>query len=191
MFEQSAALWIAQYGYPAIFLMLVAGIVGLPVPDQLLLFVSGYLVLTNSLHLLPTIGVAILGSICGITASYWLGRGSGARLLKVVLGSKQQETVQAWFNRFGAWTLVFGYFIPGVRNVIGFISGSMRLRIRRFAPFAYAGAVISSVTCVCAGYFFGMEAAAMLGSVQRVALLSLAVPGVFVVRRLFRPAPAL
>src|SRR5262245_45491069 len=188
MFEQSVALWIAQYGYPAIFLMLVAGIVGLPVPDQLLLFVSGYLVLTNSLHLLPTIGVAILGSICGITASYWLGRGSGARLLKLALDSKQQETVHAWFNRFGAWTLVFGYFIPGVRNVIGFISGSMRLRIGRFAPFAYAGAVISSITCVSAGYLFGMQAASVLGSIQRVALLSLVLPGILVLKRLFRPA---
>jgi len=68
------ALWIAHYGYPAIFFLLIGGIVGFPVPDQLLLIISGYLVLTGSLSMTPTLIAAILGSICGITISYfWVG----------------------------------------------------------------------------------------------------------------------
>src|SRR5436190_1550300 len=78
MIQQSMALWIAQYGYPAIFFLLIAGIVGFPIPDQLLLIISGYLVHTNSLSLTPTLLVAVLGSICGITLSYLLGRVSGS-----------------------------------------------------------------------------------------------------------------
>src|SRR5947208_6528517 len=78
MVQQSLALWIAQYGYPAIFFLLVGGIVGLPIPDQLLLIVSGYLVLTKSLSMGPTLVAAVLGSIVGITLSYALGRASGS-----------------------------------------------------------------------------------------------------------------
>src|SRR5215813_12279508 len=147
MFQQSMALWIGQYGYPAIFLLLVGGIVGLPVPDQLLLVVSGYLVLTKSLAIGPTIVAAVLGSIVGITASYAIGRSSGSYISKIRIAADRLENARRWFERFGGWTLVFGYFIPGIRNLIGFTSGMMRLRIRYFAPYAYAGAIVSSVTC--------------------------------------------
>ena len=155
MFEHSLTDLIGQYGYSAIFCLLVSGIVGLPVPDQLLLVLSGYCVLTKSLSLAPTLGAAILGSVFGITLSYALGRGSGSYLSRVPFAAARLENASRWFERFGKWTLLFGYFVPGVRNLIGFVSGMTRLRIRHFAPYAYAGAVISSVTCVLAGYFLG------------------------------------
>ena len=44
MTEQMALRWIAQYGYLGIFFLLIFGIVGLPVPDEWLLVLSGYLV---------------------------------------------------------------------------------------------------------------------------------------------------
>src|SRR5262245_4837907 len=112
MLQQSMALWIGQYGYSAIFFLLVGGIVGVPVPDQLLLVVSGYLVLTHALSLTPTLLSAVLGSIVGITLSYALGRGSGSYLSKTRFAANRLEHARGWFERFGGWTLVFGYFIP-------------------------------------------------------------------------------
>jgi len=186
MFQQSMALWIGQYGYPAIFLMLVGGIVGFPVPDQLLLVVSGYLVLTKSLAVGPTVLSAVLGSITGITLSYALGRGSGSYLSRFRFAANRLENARGWFERFGGWTLVFGYFIPGIRNLIGLTSGMMRLKIRHFVPYAYAGAVISSLTCVCAGYFLGAQAAWALASIGRVALVAAASASLFFIRRAMR-----
>jgi membrane protein DedA with SNARE-associated domain len=186
MFQQSMALWIGQYGYPAIFLMLVGGIVGLPIPDQLLLVVSGYLVLTKSLAIAPTLLAAALGSIVGITLSYALGRGSGSYISKIRFAANRLENARQWFERFGGWTLVFGYFIPGIRNLIGFTSGMMRLRIRHFVPYAYAGAVISSITCICAGYFLGTHAAWVLASMGRAALVGAAVASLFLISRAIR-----
>lgn len=186
MLQQSMALWIGQYGYPAIFFLLVGGIVGIPVPDQLLLVVSGYLVLTNSLSLGPTLLAAVLGSVVGITLSYALGRGSGSYISKVRFAANRLETARRWFERFGAWTLVFGYFIPGIRNLIGFTSEMMRLRLRYFAPYAYAGAILSSVTCVCAGYFLGSQAGWVLASVSRFALIAAAAASLFFICKAIR-----
>jgi membrane protein DedA with SNARE-associated domain len=180
------ALWIGQYGYPAIFFLLVGGIVGVPVPDQLLLVVSGYLVLAGALSLGPTLLAAVLGSIVGITLSYALGRCSGSYLSRFRFANTRLQNARQWFERFGGWTLVFGYFIPGIRNLIGFTSGMMRLKVRYFAPYAYAGAILSSVTCVCAGYFLGSQASWMLASVGRVALVAVAVAGLFFIRRAMR-----
>jgi membrane protein DedA with SNARE-associated domain len=186
MLQQSLALWIGQYGYPAIFFMLVGGIVGFPVPDQLLLVISGYLVLTHSLTLVPTLAAAILGSIAGITLSYALGRGSGSYLSKTRFAANRLQNAGNWFERFGGWTLVFGYFIPGIRNLIGFTSGMMRLKVRYFAPYAYAGAVVSSVTCVLAGYFLGAQAGWVLASASRVAVAVAAGASLFLIRKAIR-----
>ena len=186
MLQQSLALWVGQYGYPAIFFILVGGIVGVPVPDQLLLVISGYLVLTHSLSLVPTLLAAIFGSIAGISLSYGLGRGSRTYVSKMRFAANRLENALQWFERFGRWTLVLGYFIPGIRNLIGFTSGIMRLKIRYFAPYAYAGAVISSVTCVLAGYFLGAQAAWVLGSASRLAVAAAAGISLFFIRKAIR-----
>ncbi|HMF01408.1 MAG TPA: DedA family protein, partial [Terriglobia bacterium] len=98
MLQQSLALWIGQYGYSAVFFLLIAGIVGLPVPDQLLLVLSGYLVLTKSLSLAPTLVAAILGSIVGITLSYALGRGAGSYISKSRFAADRLENARDWFQ---------------------------------------------------------------------------------------------
>jgi membrane protein DedA with SNARE-associated domain len=186
MLQQSMALWVSQYGYPAISLILIGGIVGIPVPDQLLLVLSGYLVLTHSLSLIPTLIAAVLGSVVGITLSYAIGRCSGSYLSKVRFAAGRLENARGWFERFGGWTLVFGYFIPGIRNLIGFTSGMMRLKVRYFAPYAYAGAVLSSVTCILAGYFLGMQAGWLVASLSRLALVAVAAISLFLIRKAIR-----
>src|SRR5437667_7114449 len=101
MIQQSMALWLGQYGYPAIFFLLIGGIVGFPVPDQLLLVISGYLVLTKAFSMTPTLLTAVLGSICGITLSYLLGRGSGSYLAKTRFAANRLHNARSWFERFG------------------------------------------------------------------------------------------
>ena len=46
---EAVAAWISQYGYIAIFFLLMLGIVGLPVPDEWLLVFSGYLIYDGTL----------------------------------------------------------------------------------------------------------------------------------------------
>ena len=186
MVQQSLALCIAQYGYPAIFFLLVGGIVGLPIPDQLLLIVSGYLVLTKSLSMGPTLVAAVLGSIVGITLSYALGRASGSYVSRLPFAANRLPNARKWFERYGAWTLVFGYFIPGVRNLIGFTSGMMKVKVRYFAPYAYAGAILSSVTCISAGYFLGVQAGWALASVSRIVFLAAAAAILFFIQKTMR-----
>src|SRR5947208_736539 len=180
------ALWLGQYGYPAIFFLLIGGIVGVPVPDQLLLVVSGYVILTKSLSADPTLFAAVLGSVCGITLSYIIGRCSGSYLARTRFASGRLEKAKDYFERYGTWTLVFGYFVPGVRNLIGFTSGMMRLKPRAFAPCAYIGAVVSSVTCVALGYFLGSQASWVLTSVGRFALVPIAVAAILFTRSAIR-----
>ena len=54
MTEQAVIQWITEYGYFGIFFLLIFGIIGLPVPDEWLLVISGYLAYKNVLGLFPT-----------------------------------------------------------------------------------------------------------------------------------------
>jgi membrane protein DedA with SNARE-associated domain len=179
-------VWISQYGYFGIFFSLVLGIIGLPIPDEFLLFLCGYLVFKSLLSFLPTVAVAALGSMCGIMASYALGRTSGLCFSRFRFTEQRLGQVRRFFERFGGWTFVFGYFVPGLRNLTGFTAGASRLRVRRFAPAALMGAVLSSVVCISFGYVFGPKAAWIFGILQRNLLLVLgAGAGFWLFRRVY------
>ena len=89
--------WIPQYGYPALFLFLMLCIVGLPIPDETLLTFSGYLIFKNQLALMPTMATACLGSICGITISYTIGRRLGLYFVRTV-GRKLRIGTTSWIK---------------------------------------------------------------------------------------------
>src|SRR3974377_429842 len=140
--EHQVLAWITQYGYGAIFLLLVLGIVGLPVPDETLLTFTGYLIFKG--HLSPPLAFAsaVAGSASGITVSYTLGRVFGMALIHrygkyLHVTPERLERAHAWFARIGQWALTFGYFIPGVRHLTAYAAGISTLELPRFALFAY------------------------------------------------------
>jgi membrane protein DedA with SNARE-associated domain len=160
MTEQAVAQWITNYGYVGIFFLLIFGIIGLPIPDEWLLVISGYLAFKNVLGLFPTLVIAAMGSAGGLTVSYLLGRTSGSFVIRrygrwLSIDDQKIQRVQHWFENLGRWVLVVGPFIPGVRNLMGYVAGASNLGIRVFMRFAYTGALISSATFVTFGYFVG------------------------------------
>ncbi len=154
--------WIMQYGCLAVFCLLMLGIVGLPVPDEVLLSFVGYLIFKQVLSPIPAAAAAFFGSICGITLSYTLGRTFGVPLVArygrlIHLKMKHLERVRQWFNRIGKWTLTGGYFFPGVRHFTGFVAGTSKLRLPVFAGYAYLGALFWAATFISLGYLLGEE----------------------------------
>src|SRR5260370_7158655 len=118
--EQQVLAWITQYGYIAIFSLLVLGIVGLPVPDETLLTFTGYLVYQGHLSLPLAFLSAFAGSASGITLSYILGPTFGLKLIHrygryLRITEDHLEKAHAWFRRPGHWSLPFPYFLPRLR----------------------------------------------------------------------------
>ncbi len=156
--------WIVEYGYLGIFSLLVLGIVGLPVPDETVLVVVGYLVRRGTLRALPSFGAACLGSLCGITLSYALGRTFGLYLVqrygrRLGATSERMERVHRWFRQIGRWTLAIGYYLPGVRHLTAYLAGAADLELPVFALFAYSGGVVWSTSFLVLGYSLGPRGA--------------------------------
>lgn len=158
--EQQIIAWIAQYGYFAIFLLLVFGVVGLPVPDETLLTFTGYLVFRGHLSLPLAFAAALAGSLSGITISFTLGRTFGLALIHrygkyLRIREEHIDKAHAWFARAGHWSLTFGYFVPGVRHVTAYAAGMSEVEPGQFALFAYSGGVAWVTTFLSLGYFLG------------------------------------
>ena len=154
--------FLAHYGYIAIFGLLVLGIVGPLIPDETILVLSGIAVHRGQLSLGTTIGVAFAGSLCGITVSYLLGRTGVIYVLERFGPMKKWvdrhlPQVEGWFQKYGKWTLFFGYFIAGLRHFTALTAGLSRVRYRTFAAYAYPGGLVWVVCFVYVGYYLGAE----------------------------------
>ena len=152
--------WLQAYGYVALFGCLVFGIVGLPIPDETLLTLSGYLVFKGHFGFVPTFLTAFSGSIAGISLSYSIGRAGGYRFLhrygpKLRITEEKIQKVELWYERVGKWMLAIGYFIPGVRHLMALVAGASKMRYPVFAGYAYAGGVVWSLTFITLGYYLG------------------------------------
>ena len=170
--------WITQYGYVAIFCMLMFGIAGLPFPDEIMLTFVGYLIFKGLLRPLPTVIVTFLGSVCGISLSYFLGRTIGLNIIEkygsvIRIKMDKIQKVHDWFNRIGKWTLVFGYFIPGVRHFTGFVAGMSRLELPIFTSYAYTGAFFWSITFLSIGFTLGKQWYKIHSYLHLIAILSI------------------
>jgi membrane protein DedA with SNARE-associated domain len=177
---ESVLGWVAHYGYVGIFGLLMLGIVGLPIPDETLLMFTGYLIFKHELQPLPAFAAGFLGSICGITVSYALGRMLGLYLVTRLghflhIEPEALEQVRAWYKRKGKYGLVISYFIPGIRHLAAYVAGSSRLSLPVFATFAYLGGLLWSGSFISIGYVLGDEWRQMSVSLHRYLLIGVGV----------------
>jgi membrane protein DedA with SNARE-associated domain len=182
--------WLSQYGYGGLFLLLILGIVGLPIPDETLLAFSGFLIASRRLSAPTTFGVALAGSICGISLSYLIGRTFGHALVlhygeRFGITQKRINNVHAWFARTGDWLLAFGYFIPGVRHFTALVAGMSELEYPRFAAFAYSGAAVWVSVFLVLGYFVGEQWRTAISLIHRYTWFSIGLIAVVALTVLF------
>ncbi|WP_100406125.1 DedA family protein [Bacillus solitudinis] len=153
---------ILQYGYFGILLALVGGIIGLPIPDEILLITIGYYAYIGRLTLITALISSYIGAIIGITVSYLLGIKLGLPFLlkygsKIRITPARVEQAQYLFQKHGPWLLVIGYFIPGVRHITGYLAGISKMRFHTFMLYSYVGALIWVILFILIGHELGVK----------------------------------
>lgn len=152
--------WLVQYGSLFLFISFALGILILPVPEETMMLLAGTLIKKGKLSFSSTLTGAVLGSLCGITLSYGLGRLFGTYIFEkygkwVGITPAKIQKVHRWFEKYGKWSLTFGYFIPGIRHFTGLSAGATKLPFRSFMLFAYTGALAWVSIFLSLGYFLG------------------------------------
>ena len=136
----------SQIGYIALGGLILGESAGLPLPGETALIAAGGLAGAGHLSLALVILVAALAAIIGDSIGYWLGRRRGRALMlrDGFAAAQRRHAVQRAdeiFARYGAATVFFARWIPGVRIVAAVMAGAARMPWPRFAAANAAGAV--------------------------------------------------
>jgi len=153
--------FVAEYSYLGIFLALGLGIMGLPIPDETLMAFAGFMAFQGRLYYPSAVLVAFVGTSCGITIGYLLGKAYGHPFLEKYSArvhiKRKLHKAEKWYSRYGKFALFIGYFIPGVRHFTAIFAGIALMPYRVFAVFAYGGGLLWTLTFVSLGYFLGKK----------------------------------
>ena len=173
--------FVADYGYWAVALALLAESAGIPVPGELTLLLASFLAFhEHQLHLGWIIVVATCATTLGGDLGYAVGHYGGRPLLDRYqsffrIPPSMMKRGERMFARYGAAAIFFARFVFGVRIFAGPLAGVLRMRLRAFALYNFLGAVVW-VTCIAsAGYLFGQHWRTLLRTMQRFNIAALIV----------------
>jgi membrane protein DedA with SNARE-associated domain len=152
---------VSLWGYPGIFGLMILESSSLPVPSEVILPFSGYLVSTGQLNLWITIIVATVAAIVGSLIDYYIGlKGiealSKRRVLGRVLFSMDQLAfADKWFTKYGSLTIFLTRLIPGIRTLISFPAGAAKMPLTKFLIYTTAGCILWNSLLIYVGYYLG------------------------------------
>src|SRR5215470_7457035 len=190
--------FIETWGYVAVLLVVAFGNIGVPVPEETVLVVAGYLVWVGRLRWPPLLAVGIVSAVIGDNIGYWIGRRFGRAGLKRVaphLGIERLARAERFVARYGVLAVFVGRFVAGLRVLAGPLAGAMGLPFGRFFLANLCGALLFVPYAVGIGYAiaYGLGAYVervhqLLGGAERVALIVVALlVAWFVVRHMLWP----
>jgi membrane protein DedA with SNARE-associated domain len=164
---------IAYWGYPAIFIVVVLGNIGLPVPEETTLIVAGYLVWQGYFRLPIVLAVGVISAVVGDNIGYWVGRRYGpaavARVARwAALDAERMESMRRFMVRHGALAVFLGRFFPGLRFMAGPLAGAAGLGFRSFFVANILGAVVFVPYGVGLGYALGYGLAPYVAEIRLV-----------------------
>lgn len=155
---------MSDYGYWGIFLLIMLENVFPPIPSEVILTLGGFLTTTTDMTIFGVIAVSTAGSLTGAVVLYGVGRlVDVGRLEKVIdkygnwLRLKRADLYKAdaWFDRYGVWTVFFGRLVPLIRSLISLPAGMSNMKFNLFILFTTLGTIIWNTILVLIGEAVG------------------------------------
>ncbi len=169
--------------YGAVFLVALSeslAFVGLIVPGSMVMFGVGAIVATGSLRFLPTCAIAALGAIAGDGISFWLGHRYREGLRTVWPLRRYPRMLargEAFFQRHGGKSIIFGRFVGPVRPVLPLVAGMLGMEPLQFVVVNVLSGMGWAVVYLLPGFFFGtsLSLAGMVSARLTVLILLIAI----------------
>ncbi|MBY0379341.1 MAG: DedA family protein [Burkholderiales bacterium] len=179
--------FFSTYGYFAVFLVLIACGIGVPIPEDITLIAGGVIcalskTTSHLLHSEIMSLVALGGVLIGDGTMFFMGRRLGPKVTRVpvirrIITEKIYSEIQAKVLKYGDKILFVARFLPGIRAPIYIMAGvSHRVSYLKFIIMDGLAAIISVPLLVYIGYFFANDLDEILHYVKHseVVIISLA-----------------
>ncbi|HET6953895.1 MAG TPA: VTT domain-containing protein [Acidimicrobiales bacterium] len=141
-------------------------LIGFFLPGDSLLFTAGFLAsapssVDDALHLplLPLLVGCFVAAVAGDQVGYVIGRRVGPAIFRRpesrFFKQENVDKAQAFFDKYGAKTIVLARFVPIVRTFAPVVAGVSRMRYRTFVTFNVIGGGLWALGITLLGYFLG------------------------------------
>lgn len=130
-------LLIDHSPYAGLFLLLMLGGIGLPVPEDGTLILGGFLISHGIIKLLPALAVVYPGLLIADSLLYLFGRRFGRAIITRqrfhrILPPERLAALEAKFMSSGSAFILFGRHIAGLRIQLFLVAGIVHLPFGRF-----------------------------------------------------------
>jgi membrane protein DedA with SNARE-associated domain len=148
---------LATTGLTGLFLLIGVSNVGIPpIPSEVILPLSGFLIVEGTFSLVPTIVVALLGGLAGSFAGYAIGRWWRDRITGMGVGRLRLEArhlarVDRYFAEHGELAVALLRLVPVLRAYVSYPAGTARMNTFRFGVFTFVGSVPYTLILIYAG----------------------------------------
>jgi len=164
---------IEQFTYGGLFLVLVLGGLGAPIPEELPVLAAGALAREGVIRWWMGLGLCIVGVLVGDVALYTAGRHWGERLLRwrvvrSVLTEAREQRLASAYRRHGAKIVLVARHVMGLRAAAFLTAGIVRLPFWKFLLVDAAAAAVGVPLMFGLAYFFTDQLRAILDDVHRV-----------------------
>lgn len=137
---------ISTSGYFGITALMALESACIPIPSEVIMPFSGYLVSIGHFVLWQVVLWGAVGNLFGSAVAYWVGFYGGRRLVekfgKYVLISKYDlELADGWFKKYGQIAVFFSRLLPVVRTFISFPAGIARMDFKKFCLYTLLGSL--------------------------------------------------
>jgi membrane-associated protein len=136
-------------------------LVGFFLPGDTLLFAAGISIATGKItgSLASFLIVAPIAAIVGNLVGYWIGYRAGPvvfdRPNSRLFRPEYVQRSQAFFERFGLWTVLLGRFVPIVRTVATVMAGVGRMRFSLYVLYTVIGGIVWADGVLLLGHQLG------------------------------------
>jgi membrane protein DedA with SNARE-associated domain len=151
---------LGQYGYQAVFVLMVLESALIPVPSEVTMVFGGFLVSRGRLSFF---WVGMLGAVANLVGSwlaYWLGLWGGRPLIErwgryVLIRKHEIDRAEAWFRDHGEAAVFVSRLLPVVRTFISLPAGVARMPFWRFTLYTFLGCLPWTFALTWAGVLLG------------------------------------
>lgn len=152
--------YIEQYGYWALFFCLWLGIIGMPIPDEMIVMSGGFVSSLGILNVIPAFLLIYLGVVSGLSLGYIVGKIFGTKVLDKLMKRKKERYLlksQQMVEKYGHYALVTSYFIPVVRHIVPYVVGMNNMSFKMYALYSYTAGFVWTLVYFVLGSLFGQH----------------------------------
>jgi membrane protein DedA with SNARE-associated domain len=137
--------------YPGVFLLMLLGNANIPIPSEIIMTFSGFLVGVGKFEFWLVVLVGTLGDVTGSLISYLVAR----RVSHKFQAGDDFKRAENWYKRFGTASLFLGKLVPLIRGFIAFPAGIFKVKLWKFLLLVTSGALLWSIFLTYIGFILG------------------------------------